>query len=240
MTQTATRPAVPATVGVWRFELDVPTAEVDRLAGLLAPDEAARVNRFRFEVDRCRYVVGRARLRQVLGELCAVPPGALRFALNPYGKPELPGSGVHFNLSHTGGSALLAATTAGPVGVDIERLHPVRDRDSVAEHFFSAAEVAALRELPAGRRDAAFLRCWTRKEAYVKAVGGGLSMALQDFAVSLDAPPALLWATDRREIDRWSLTDLSAHCPGAVAALVVGGPPPIVSSRSVLTGTEPS
>lgn len=236
---TTTSQLAVGVAGVWRFDLDGSRDEI-RLTRLLAPDERSRAARFRFDRDRARFVVGRARLRQVLAELTGVPAADLELATNPYGKPELPGTDLYFNLTHAGGTGLLAVTTVGPVGVDLEPLAPVPDRDTVAERFFSQREVFELRRLSPGVRDAAFLRCWTRKEAYVKAVGGGLSLGLQDFAVSLGVTerPAIVWAADPAVVDRWSVSDLSAYCPGHVAALVLHGPAPILSYRGAATGTE--
>lgn len=217
-----------AVIRLWQLRLDVPAAELARLTDFLAPVERERAARFRFRRDRDRYVAGRGQLRRVLGELTETHPAKLRLTTNAFGKPQLPGSGWFFNLAHAEGTALLAAASTGPVGVDLEPTQAVPDRDLVATSFFSDREVTALRQLPESERDAAFLRCWTRKEAYVKAVGGGLSMDLRDFAVALDAGelPAMVWSRDPAEAGRWSVTDLSAYVPGHVAALVVAGPAP--------------
>ncbi len=204
------------------FSLDEAEHEVDRLLALLSVDECARAARFRFSQHRDRFVVGRGRLREVLGRRTGQHPGSVQFVYGRHGKPELADSVVRFNLSHCDDLAVLAVSQGCSVGVDLERLRPVADRELVAERFFSGMELQALRALPVPLRDAAFLRCWTRKEAYLKALGGGLSVDLASFAVSLDSADAsLLWAEDGSELDRWSVIDLTDHCPGHVAAIVL-------------------
>lgn len=214
-------------MSLWQLQLDLTRQVVDGLTRLLTPEEQERAARFGFRRDRDRYVAGRAQLRQVLGEMTGTPPAELRLVSGAFGKPELPGSGLFFNLSHAEGLALLAVTGAGRVGVDVERLRPIRDRDLVAEHFFAAAEVAALQGTAPALRDVTFLRCWTRKEAYVKAVGDGLSLPLHDFAVSTDPAeePRMAWTRQSAEHLRWTVLDVSDCCPGHVAAVVVETPP---------------
>jgi len=222
-----TTPTAPAAVvRLWRLELDVPGRELDRLARVLTPAEHERAGRLRFRRSRDRYVAGRGQLRRVLASLTGARPEALELATNPFGKPQLPGSGLFFNLAHCQGRALLAVTTAGRIGVDLEQLRALPDRDLIAERFFAASEVAAVRRVTPQGRDAAFLRCWTRKEAYVKAVGDGLSQSLQDFAVSVDPAeePRLVWSRIPSERLRWSVLDLSDHCPGHLAAAVLEAP----------------
>jgi 4'-phosphopantetheinyl transferase len=152
----------------------------------------------------------------------------MRFAYGPKGKPDLaPGSavgGIRFNVAHAGGLALVAVTRGREVGVDLEQVRDV-DVEGIAERFFSAREVAALRRLPPAIRAEAFFRCWTRKEAYVKATGDGLSAGLEQFDVSLlpgDPAAMLAHRGDPSEVGRWSLRDL-APAPGYVGALAVEG-----------------
>jgi 4'-phosphopantetheinyl transferase len=236
-----TRPgSIVHVVQLWRLALNLKPAELDRLAPLLAPEERERTARFRFPRDRGRFVAGRAQLRRVLGELTGTQPGELGLVTGAHGKPELPGSGLFFNLAHAEGCALLAVTTAGRVGVDIERLRPVPDRDLVAQQFFAPAEVAALRRTTPAQRDATFLRCWTRKEAYVKAVGDGLSLPLQNFAVSIDPAeaPRIVWSRQPGERLRWLVLDLSDSCPGHVAAAVVEHPSGVTPEGPASTDKE--
>jgi 4'-phosphopantetheinyl transferase len=214
---------------VFFARLDDPVADG---VTLLSADERARAARFHFDRDRRRFVNGRALLRSILGRYLDVAPGDVAFSYDPRGKPRLAGGGPTFNLSHSHGAVVFAFTSEGEIGVDIERHPAPDDGDAVARHFFAPAEVAALDSLPAAERSAAFLRCWTRKEAYIKARGDGLSLPLDSFQVSLepDAPPALLsTAHDPGEAGRWSLVDLSRQSPGYVVALAFEGSAPTVT-----------
>lgn len=188
----------------------------------LTEDEQAAAMRFRFDVHRRRYIAARGLLRKILGEYLGCDPGGLRFDYGRFGKPTLPG--IAFNVSHAGPLALFAVATEGDVGVDVERLRPEPAEDEVAERFFSFREVKALRSLPLPEQPRAFLACWTRKEAFIKALGNGLSLALDSFDVTLrpgDTPALTRTAWSASEPGRWSLVDLSTRFPGHVAALAV-------------------
>jgi len=204
---------------------------------LLSSDERDRAARFHFVRDRHRFIVGRSLLRDLLGRYLGCDPRAVRFGYGPKGKPSLAGhhvlSRLSFNVSHSHGTAVLAFAFGRAIGVDIERHPAPDDGDAVASHFFSRDEVRALGSLSATERPSAFLRCWTRKEAYIKARGDGLSLPLDSFDVSVapGARPALL-ATRHEPLDaaRWSLVDLTHQCPGYVAALAIEGDQPTVIS----------
>jgi 4'-phosphopantetheinyl transferase len=178
----------PADVQVWRASLDAGRAARARLRALLTDDERSRADRFVLERDRDRFTVARGFLRAVLARHLGIPAGCVRLGYQREGKPVLEGSRLRFNLSHSGDRALLAVTLDREIGVDLEVLRPLRDACLLAERYFAPAEVATLRALPAAARDAAFLRCWTLKEAYVKGVGVGLSMPLDRFEVAGYAP----------------------------------------------------
>jgi 4'-phosphopantetheinyl transferase len=216
-------------VHVWRARLDGPSARTRELLSALSPDERERAWRFHFTKDRDHFVVARGLLRSILGLYLGREPGQLRFGYGPHGKPYLIGEndqdGLRFNLSHSHGLALLVVARARQVGVDVERVRPDIAGDGIAERFFSPQEVARLRALPAALQAEAFFNCWTRKEAYIKARGEGLSLPLDQFDVSL-APgePAALLATriDAEEASRWSLMAL-APGPGFAAALAAEG-----------------
>jgi 4'-phosphopantetheinyl transferase len=164
-------------------EVVVASLDIDPqpLAGLLCADERHRAGRFAFERERRRYIVARARLRQLLGERLGAAPEALRFVYNPHGKPALarrPGRrDLRFNVSHCGGVAAYAFAEGREVGVDLEREREIEDTEAIAERCFSPAERDACRVL-------GFLYCWTRKEAFVKALGSGLSSPLPQLDVS--------------------------------------------------------
>ena len=213
-------------VDVWQLELD---RGRDGDLALLSGDERERAARFRYEVDRSRFVTGRAMLRRILACYVGCDPASVPLVYGEFGKPALAGSaGPFFNLSHSQDVGLLAIS-GREVGVDVE--HPSGQvDDQVAERFFAGDEVEMLRSLPPGSRMRAFLSCWTRKEAYLKAKGGGLRFPLDRFAVSLvpGDEARMLWSELDRDTDRWSLVDLSDHVPPCVAALAVPGGSPTV------------
>jgi 4'-phosphopantetheinyl transferase len=223
------RPSIrPDELHVWSIPLEPADDVVARLAETLSADERARADRFVFPRDRRRFVVARGALRSILASYLDLAPSALAFAYGPAGKPRLEGSAdLDFNLAHSHELALCAVTAGGPVGVDVEWLRPMPDLLAVARTAFSPAEQAALLARPEGERLAAFFRCWTSKEAYLKARGDGLSLPLDSFDVSLaaDQPPALLAnRLDPAEPGRWTLHAF-APAEGYVGALAVGGRP---------------
>jgi 4'-phosphopantetheinyl transferase len=200
----------------------------------LSPDERDRASRFRFDRDRNHFIVCRGTLRELLD----IGPER-RFIYGDFGKPMLEDSPVRFNVSHSHGMALIAITEGREVGCDIERIDPSFADDNIPEHFFSQYEVAALRALPEKEQCAAFFRCWTRKEAFIKACGMGMSLALDSFDVTLgpDQPAALL-----RGADGWLLHDVEA--PKGYAAAVVleakrpSGPASGYFRRALLNATS--
>lgn len=216
-------------VHVWRASLEPGAQTLRRLRELLSADERQRADRFHFQRDREHFVAARGGLREILGRYTGAPPQSLRFSYDSYGKPSLSvEAGVappRFNVSHSGGLALYAVTDGRDVGVDIERVREDFAGLDIAERFFSPDEVATLSALPIGERAAAFFDCWTRKEAYIKARGLGLSHPLHLFTVSL-APghPAALLRTDDdpQEAARWSLVELFPG-EGYRAALALEG-----------------
>ena len=218
-------------VHVWRASLECEPSDVHAFRRLLSTDEIAKAERFYFEKDRSHFIVARGLLRTILGRYLRVHPGRLRFFYKLYGKPALVGESggkiYSFNLSHSHGLLLLAITRGREVGVDIERVHSELggQGQEIAERFFSPNEVAKFCSLPTDQKAEAFFNCWTRKEAYVKAKGGGLSVPLDHFEVSLcpGEPAALLQALSRETSD-WSMEELHPG-PGYAAALVVQGRP---------------
>lgn len=216
-------------VHVWRATLDQPTPRVQSLRRILAADEQARADRFYFEKGRVRFIVARGLLRMILGRYLDREPSQLRFDYSPYGKPALAsesgGETLRFNVSHSHGLALYAVTRGREIGIDVEYIRADVASEQIAERFFSSREVAVLRALPVEAQAEAFFNCWTRKEAYIKARGEGLSLPLDQFDVSLvPGEPAALLSTrpDPHEASRWSLQELTPG-PGYVAALAVEG-----------------
>lgn len=216
-------------VHVWQVSLQQPVAVVTALHHLLNEDEAQRAARFHFPADQRRFTVGRGLLRLLLGRYLDAQPTQLCFAYNAYGKPQLAVVGeepaLHFNLSHSGEIALYAFARHYHLGIDVEQMRANLEWDALAQHVFSPYEQATLARLPASEQLPAFFRGWTRKEAFIKARGMGLSLPLDQFDVTLTPDePAQLLATrdDPQEVTRWTLSDLP--CPaGYAAALAVGG-----------------
>lgn len=218
-------------VQVWVISLNCRKEEMVRLGQSLDSGEKAKAARFRFLADRHRYVVAHGALRCILGIMTHRDPAHIRFAYGEFGKPFMSddeGDGrVSFNLSHTQNIAVVAVTRRRDIGVDVERIDPSVDFIDIAEKFFSPGEATQLVRLPRAEQVRAFYRCWTRKEAYVKANGGGLSIPLDRFDVSLQPkePAAILTiAGDRREARKWSLFNLDVR-PGIVGAVAVAGHP---------------
>jgi 4'-phosphopantetheinyl transferase len=229
-------PLAPATlnlsseeVHVWCFALDQSPDLAHQLAATLASDERERAARFHFEHLRTRFATGRGALRTILGRYLQIPPQAVRFSYGNRGKPSLaPGLGrdcLRFNLSHSESLALLAVTDGRELGVDLEHLRAMPDADSIAEHFFAPSERLALRGVPPSEKSVAFFNCWTRKEAYIKAWGEGLYMALDQFDVTLlPGQPARLLrvASDPTEPTRWAFESLTPT-PDYIGALAIAG-----------------
>jgi 4'-phosphopantetheinyl transferase len=217
----------PDEVHIWCVVLDRPDSRVRNLRRTLAPDEQGRAERFHFRRDREQFIVARGMLRKIVGRYAGVEAHRLRFCYNSYGKPfiaeELNPSRVSFNLSHSQGLALLAVSRQRELGIDVEYVRPELVKEQVAEHFFSRREVAVLRALPAAVQAEAFFNCWTRKEAYVKARGQGLSLPLDEFDVSLtpgDAAALLSIRGDTHEASRWALHALHP-APNYIGALAL-------------------
>lgn len=216
-------------VHVWRAALDQPLSQLDSPQQTLAADEQARADCFHFERDRQRYIAARGMIRTLLSSYLGIPAVDVRFVYNEYGKPaldpQLRQGDLHFNVSHSGDLALFAFARHAQVGIDIEFIRSNIEYEQIAQRFFSSQERRALSVLPVTEMGVGFFRCWTRKEAYIKARGQGLSIPLDQFTVSLGPgePARLLhYQNDPQEAARWSLYDLA---PGAgyAAALAVEG-----------------
>jgi len=206
-------------------DLDLGEDRLAEVGRFLAPEELDRASRFRFARDRNRFTAGRGLLRELLGGYLGVRPEQVAFSYGPYGKPALAGRQLFFNVSHSGATVVFAFCRGAEVGVDVERLGNGCDDESVARRFFARREVEELFGLPPARRPRAFLTCWTRKEAYIKARGEGLSLPLQEFQVTLvpGEPPRLVrtdW--EPSEASEWRIHDLWG-IPDTVAALAVRG-----------------
>lgn len=216
-------------VHVWRFGLDRPGDVIRRMEIWLAPEEHQRADRFLGPRLRDRYVVGRGVLRQLLDSYLGCGPARLRFRYGPRGKPALDwpkaAPPLLFNLSHSGGRAVLAVALGRQLGVDIEQMRPLPEDEAIVRRFFSPSEVREFLAQPPELRLTAFYSGWTRKEAFLKATGGGLADALHSFDVTLSPaiPPRLIRAPRAWcPTESWSLYQLDPS-PGFVGALAVEG-----------------
>lgn len=210
-------------VHIWSVRLDPPAERVEALGRALAQDERDRANRFRFDRHRRQYIVGRGALRALLGAYTGTRPELVRFTYGPRGKPFLEGSGdLFFNLSNSDEMALVGFVRGREIGMDIEFLKPMPDCEQIAERFFSESERVVLRGIPQEKKEEAFFNCWTRKEAYLKAVGEGLAAPLDSFDVTLvpgEPPRMLTLRGDAEAASRWWLEHfrLSPEYIGALA-----------------------
>ncbi len=213
-------------VHVWSAVLDRSAAAMAALTRILSADEQDRLSRIRCTRTYSEFVVARGVLRNLLGAYLEIDPSEIRFSLGPVGKPELShpgGSGLHFNLTHSRGLALVAVTRRCAVGVDVEHVRPMSNYLGLAERYFSPREVAILNGLPDEQRMPAFFHAWTRKEAFLKAIGVGLSYGLERVEVTLGpGEPARLTSLDGAETRArcWSMRHLEP-APGYVGALAL-------------------
>ena len=214
-------------VHVWQAGLEMSAGWLDELRATLSADELTRAAHFHFARDRARFVAAHGIVRDILGRYLEVAPARLEFSSNEYGKPALAGDfrdSLSFNLSHSGDLVVIAIARGREVGIDVELYAPDRADQAVAANYFSPAEVARLRAVPESLRARAFFNCWTRKEAYIKARGMGLSIPLDSFDVSLapDEPAALLRTLASADAKAWQLRHLELG-EKYIGALVASG-----------------
>lgn len=201
----------PGAIHLWELDLDH-----FFFNDVLSEDERARAAKFRFDHDRKRFTSGRTALRLLVAGYLKTNPEKIQFAYGPSGKPFVANSPLSFNLAHSGANALLGFTLEKQLGVDIEQIHEIDDMPGVAQFSFSPGEFHRWQALPADQKTRAFYRCWTRKEAYLKAIGEGIAQRLQKFEVAFEAggPPAILAGAE----GEWTLIDTSREpCAAAIA-----------------------
>jgi 4'-phosphopantetheinyl transferase len=209
---------------VWAVNLDDASFNGALWRGRLSPEEQGRADRFKFARDQRRYIIAHAALRDILAGYANAGPAALQFNEGPNGKPKLlqpfDAKRIEFNLSHSHETALIAVNCGSEVGVDIEFARADFQFLDVASHFFTTREVNALHGLPAALQRQAFYKCWTSKEAFLKAKGTGLSGALDEVEILLVGDGIQI----QTSVAGWSLLELA---PGAgyEAALVTGSKP---------------
>jgi 4'-phosphopantetheinyl transferase len=222
--------ALPADeVHLWRIDLEAIRKDESRWQAVLSADEMTRAARFHFPGDRQNFAASRALLRMILGGYLATNPNRLTFSYSNKEKPFLgpahASNDVSFNVSHSDDIALFAFARRREIGIDVERIRRDFDVDAIARRFFSTHEQKQLATLPSENRFDAFFRCWTRKEAYIKATGEGLSLPLNQFDVSIvpeDRDALLTTRPDGSEASLWRLREVPAG-PGYVGAACVSG-----------------
>ncbi len=210
-------------VHLWTISLARSEVELARLRELLTAEEYARACCYRPRQARDQFIASRGLLRLVLAGYLAIDPARVRFRTEQTSKPYLAGGGPHFNVSHSGEIGLIAVTNWGEIGVDVERVRAMPTHLDMAQRYFAPGEVQALTRLPPGAREQAFFHIWTRKEAFVKAIGVGLAHGLERFEVSVppDDPARLLHIDgDRAKAETWSMTSFEPAA-GYVGALAV-------------------
>lgn len=207
---------------VWYADLDPVPQKLDILNGLLSPDESKRAKKFRFWRDQRRYTAGRGILRLLIGRYLLVDPKEIEIRYNDFGKPFLRSRALKFNLAHCRDMVIYAFCIFADVGVDLECIRPIEDASGLAARFFSPNENEAFLSTPVERKTEIFLTYWTLKEAYIKAIGQGLSYPLDQFEIRLsnDTNPQIRTSQDDSEDgSNWSLFSISpeSECVAAVA-----------------------
>jgi len=210
---------------VWRISLNQKEpALLSAARNLLDDEERVRADRLVVDSARTRFLLAHAATRNILSRYLNREPAAIEFNTGDHGKPHIRESNLMFNLSHSGNMALLAVMNKTEVGTDIEHMNGRHAADDIAARFFSPAEQEAYATFPPPERTHAFFRCWSRKEAVIKALGEGLSCPLSSFDVTLDKHQARLIDFRRAgaRIEQWTMFDIEAHPDYAAAAAVIG------------------
>lgn len=195
---------------LWRAELDLTDEDLAPLIRVLSPDELDRAAQFHFTRDRRRFMAGRGLLRSIIAGYLHRPAHEISFDYGVCGKPALTTADLQFNLAHSGGLAIIGLTRSGRLGVDVERIRPLGDMMQLVNSFFSPRERQEIATLPAEDQQLGFFTCWTRKEAYLKAMGDGLASPLDQFDMPVvpSEPPRLLHVdVATNEAASWSLWD---------------------------------
>lgn len=207
---------------VWCLRLCAAPSTLENLRVALNDEERDRADRFRFPLHRDQFVIARGALRHLLARFLGIAAGDVKFQYAPKGKPECQSDrALRFNLSHSGDMAIYAFVRNREVGIDIEQHREMKDLEAIAKRFFAAGEIEHLMSLAPADRSDAFFRCWTRKEAFIKAIGDGLSLPLDSFRVSLlPGQPVSILDTPAEQREKWQLIDVTP-CTGYSAALAI-------------------
>ena len=237
----------PDTVHVWAFELDGTNALVDLCRSLLSSGERQRADRFVFARDRVHHTVAHGVLRHLLSRYCSIPPESLQFSVSAAGKPTLqcpPGNppGIHFNLTHSGGRALLGVSQGRELGIDLEQVRSNIEALSISRNYFFGSERDAIEGALSVARDNTFFRYWVAKEAVLKAQGIGLGFPLDQFRVDFlpGGAEARIETFDPGRLDGgWTVRMLSCDA-GWLAAVAARGQDWVVKvERPVVTDRPP-
>jgi 4'-phosphopantetheinyl transferase len=221
--------SIPSTsdIHMWRAWLKLPPFLMYQFERTLSEDEHKRAACFHFEHDRDRFIIARGILRMILGSYLDIQPQEIHFAYNSYGKPglshNLTATAIQFNVSHSNELALYAFTCESEIGIDVEFVSPLLDEKEIANRFFSHREYTSYCQVSSNQKLNAFYNCWTRKEAYIKAIGNGLTHPLDSFEVSLipsESPRILNIDGDKQKASEWTMIDLSP-LPGYIAACAI-------------------
>jgi 4'-phosphopantetheinyl transferase len=212
---------------LWSLFLGPANRSINALDEFISDEEMTRANRFIYADLRRRYIVAHAGLRLLLSRYVGIAAKALEFETGEQGKPSLAvlQGEIAFNLSHSADLALVAVASSVRLGVDVEQLREITDATEIARSYFSTAEYAALAAVAPADRSRAFLTCWTRKEAFVKALGGGLSVDFAGFAVSLSREQSAFLSMNGLALDvaRWSIIHLEP-VDGYIGAAAIESP----------------
>ncbi len=202
-------------IHIWLCNLNIPNKNISNLEKILSRKELDKADKFHFPKDRNSFVVSRASLKIILSKYINVEPTAVNFVYNKYGKPFLDiknDTNISFNLSHSGNFCLIGITKNNKIGVDIEKINKDFSSLEIAKNYFSEKEYLALTKLPSNERGKAFFYCWTRKEAFIKAEGKGLSIPLDSFDVTISEEEAKITRiTNKINIDDWKLYNIKVN-----------------------------
>ncbi len=222
-------PISPDEIHVWRINFENINCDLTGHSKIISPEEKYRADKFHFEKDKTRFIIRHSILRSVLGRYLLRKPESIQFEYNTHGKPALKGNlyntGIQFNLSHSNNLALIAIVLNREIGIDIEHINANIDYENIAIQYFSENEISELRSLPSQQQLIAFYNCWTRKEAYIKALGQGLAIPLSTFDVTLTPnKPAALLKTIHQSLPHncHSIANIRPHLDYIAAAVVPG------------------
>lgn len=221
-------------VHIWTANIDHYISiniEFDRY---LSQDELKRARNYKFNKDRDRFAATRNILRALLAKYLTTHPKDIQFLYNNHGKPYI-NEKIHFNVSHSNEMALYAFTNIGHIGIDIEKIQPIADLLEISKQYFSDNEIQTLRSLKLEKQLISFFNCWTRKEAFVKAVGTGLSQSLNEFSVTCrpEEPPGISFLENTNIEGNWKLHSLDEFKSYSAAFVLDGEFDKIVISNYI-------